>query len=237
MFINVSRNNGKQYLRLVNSIRVKNGEGFSMSHNKVIFNIGFLEKFDDGKPDYISRLRKSFKAGKPLIASLEPYCGKTAPLERYHFDFTEGEPACIGNPKLFSHMLIERIMEELGLMAFFSSYKNFTKIQYNVYSFVKLMVFGRILNPASKIATVRQNEDYYDSVLDDGHNPDNIYDTLDFVADNHGKIIRRMNTNLVKKSNRKRASRKRGRSRRCRALGDRFGGWEARNEAGCFDAG
>jgi transposase len=65
------------------------------------------------------------------------------------------------------------------------------------------MVFGRILNPASKLATLRQNDDYYDSILDKGHNPDNIYDTLDFVAENHGKIIRRMNTNLVKKGGRK----------------------------------
>jgi len=202
MFINVSKNNGKPYLRLVNSIRVKNDKGFSTSRNKIIFNIGFLGKFDDGKPDYVQRLRKSFKAGIPLIESLKPYCSKKPVLEQYRFNYTEGEPACIGSPKLFSHMLIERIMEELGLMAFFASYKNFTKIQYNVYSFIKLMVFGRLLNPASKLATVRQNDDYYDSVLDDGCNPDNIYDTLDFVADNHDKIIRRMNTNLVKKSKR-----------------------------------
>jgi transposase len=64
------------------------------------------------------------------------------------------------------------------------------------------MVFGRLLNPASKLATLRQNDDYYSSVLDSGHNPDNIYDTLGFVSDNHDKIIRRMNTNLIKKSNR-----------------------------------
>ena len=64
------------------------------------------------------------------------------------------------------------------------------------------MVFGRLLNPASKLATTRQNEDYHNPILDNTHNPDNIYDTLDFVAANHGKIIRRMNTNIVKKSNR-----------------------------------
>jgi transposase len=202
MFINVSRNNGKQYLRLVNSIRVKNKEGYSVSEKQVILNIGPLEKFDDGKPEYIQRLRKSFKTGKPLIEILKPYCSKQNVLERYRFEFTEGEPACIGNPKHFSYMLIERIMEELGLMAFFSSYKNFTKIEYNVYSFVKLMVFGRLLNPASKLATIKQNDDYYESVLDDGHNPDNIYDTLDFVANNHDKIIRRMNTNITKKAGR-----------------------------------
>ena len=202
MFIDVNRNNGKPYLRLVNAVRIENNDGYKVSRKVVVLNIGFLGKFDDGQPNYVERLRKSFRAGMPLIPSLEPYCSRQAPLEEYVFRYTEGDPACIGHPKIFSHMLIERILEELGLMAFFSSYKNFTKIQYNLYSFVKLIVFGRMLNPASKSATVRQNNDYYGSVLDAGHNPDNIFDTLDFVADNHGKIIRRMNTNLVKKAKR-----------------------------------
>ena len=202
MFIDVFKNNGKPYLRLVNSVKIKNSEGKKVSQKQAVLNIGPLDKFDDSKPDYIERLRKSFKAGQPLIDFIEPYCAKHAPLERYTFHYTQGDPACIGSPKLFSHVLIERILEELGLNFFFSSYKNFTKIQYNVYSFVKLMVFGRLLNPASKLATVKQNDDYYDSVLDDNYNPDNIYDTLDFVANNHDRIIRRMNTNLAKKSNR-----------------------------------
>ena len=202
MFIDVCTNNGKKYLRLVESSRVLNSEGQKVPKKTPILNIGALDKFDDGKPEYIERLRKSFRAGTPLISALEPHCTKRQPLEKYTLHYTEGDPACIGSPKIFSNMLIERILEELGLMAFFSSYKNFTKIQYNVYSFVKLMVFGRILNPASKSATVRQNDDYYSPVLDPGHNPDNIYDTLDFVFDNHGKIIRRMNTNIVKKGKR-----------------------------------
>ena len=202
MFIDVFNNNGKPYLRLMKTTRVENKKGVKVPKKSVVHYIGPLDKFDDGKPDYINRLRQSFKAGIPLIESLQPYCSRKAPLEEYNFHYIEGDPSCIGNPKIFSNMLIERILEELGLMAFFSSYKNYTKIKYNVYSFVKLMVFGRILNPASKSATVRQNNDYYSSVLDPGHNPDNIYDTLDFVYDNHGKIIRRMNTNLVKKGKR-----------------------------------
>jgi len=202
MHITLFKNNGTNYLRLVKSKRIQNDKGVKVARRDVVLNIGPLDKFDDGKPDYVERLRKSFKAGNPLIKTLEPYCEKTVPLEKYRFDFIEGEPLCIGNPKLFSHTLIERIMEELGLRDFFSSYKNFTKLQYNVYSFVKLMTFGRLLNPASKLATVKQNDDYYEPVLDNAHNPDNIYDTLDFIANNHDKIIRRMNTNITKKSGR-----------------------------------
>jgi len=199
MFIDVFKNNGKPYLRLVNSIKVKNAQGKKVSQKQAVLNIGPLDKYDDGKADYLGRLRKSFRAGQPLIDFIEPYCAKHVPTPQYTFHYTQGEPACIGNPKLFSHMLIERILEEFGLNFFFSSYKGFTKIQYDVYNFVKLMIFGRILNPTSKLATTKQNEDYYEPILNEGYNPDNIYDTLDFVADNHDKIIRRMNTNITKK--------------------------------------
>jgi len=202
MHIEVIKNNGIDYLRLAQSYRAKNNKGQKVARRTILFNIGPLGKFDDGQPHYVERLRKSFKAGTPLIEELTPYCAKETPREKYTFNFEEGDTLCFGTPKTFSHLLIERILEELGLMNFFSAYKGFTKIQYNVYSFFKLMIFGRILNPASKLATTRQNDDYYEPVLDKGYNPDNVYDTLDFIADNHDKIIRRMNTNIVKKSHR-----------------------------------
>jgi len=203
MHIDVVDNNGKPYLKLMKSVRVENEAGRKVSRKELVKSIGPLDRYDDGEPDYIGRLRKSFKASKPLIAALEPYCQRGLPIEEYTFQFREGDAACFGQAKLFSHMLLERVIEELGLQNFFSAYKGFTKIQYDVYGFAKLMVFGRILNPASKLATVRQNRDYYSPILDEGFNPDNIYDTLTFIADNHDKIIRRMNTNLVKKASRR----------------------------------
>ena len=201
MFIECFKNNGKDYLRLVKSHRVTNARGEKVSAKSVIYNIGPLSRFDDGQPDYLNRLKKSFKAGNPLIPELLPYCSHETPAEVYHFTINEGSPDCFGHPKLFSNLLLERMLEELGLNSFFSSYKGFRKIQYDVYGFAKLMIFGRLLNPASKKATVCQNEDYFEPILDE-FNPDNVYDTLDFIAENKDKIIRRMNTNLVKKANR-----------------------------------
>ena len=201
MFIEVVQNNGNKYLRLVQSSRVVNKSGYRVSQKKVILNIGPLTRFDDGQPDYVERLKKSFKAGNPLIPALLPYCDAQQSAEQYRFVINEGSPDCFGHPKLFCHVLLERILEELGLNALFSSYKGFTRLQYDVYGFAKLLIFGRLLNPASKCATIRQNEDYYTPILKD-YNPDNVYDTLDFIAANKDRIIRRMNTNLVKKANR-----------------------------------
>jgi transposase len=201
MFVETVKNSGKDYLRLAKSVRVRNKNGYKVSQKEVILNIGPLSRFDDGLPDYVGRLKKSFKAGNPLIPALLPYCDEEKPAETYRFSFSEGSPDCFGHPKLFSHLLLEKILEELGLNTFFSSYKGFTKIEYDVYGFAKLLIFGRLLKPASKCATVRQNEDYYEPILDD-FNPDNVYDTLDFMASNKEKIIKRMNTNLVKKAHR-----------------------------------
>ena len=201
MFVEVVQNNGNKYIRLVQSVRVTNKSGYKVSQKKVIKNIGPLDRFDDGQPDYVERLKKSFKAGDPLIPDLLPFCTENCHTETYRFSIRGGSPDCFGHPKLFSHLLLERILEELGLNTFFSSYKGFTKLEYDVYGFAKLLIFGRILNPASKCATVRQNGDYYEPVLND-FNPDNVYDTLSFLADNKDKIIRRINTNLVKKAGR-----------------------------------
>ena len=202
MYVESFKNNGIPYLRLVRSDRVTNKKGIKTATKTVVLNIGPLSRYDDGQPNYVERLKKSFKAGNPLIPVLLPYCEKEQPAEIYPTQMTEGSLACFGHPRLFSHILLERILEELGLNTFFSSYKGFTKLQYDVYGFTKLLTFGRLLNPASKAATVRQNNDYYEPILSAGFNPDNVYDTLTFIYENKDKIIRRINTNLVKKAHR-----------------------------------
>lgn len=202
MFIECVKNNGIPYLRLVEGVRVTNKNGDRTSQKKLILSIGPLSRFDDGQPDYVDRLKKSFKAGNPLIPELLPYCSEQRPAEKYQFSFTEGSPDCFGHPKIFSHILLEKILEELGINTLFASYKGFTKLKYDVYGFAKLLLFGRLLNPSSKSATIKQNNTYFEPILDDDFNPDNVYDTLSFIADNKDKIIRRLNTNLVKKANR-----------------------------------
>ena len=202
MYVEMTKNNGTDYLRLVRNDRILNSKGIKTSTKKVVYNIGPLSRFDDGQPDYVERLKKSFKAGCPLIPALLPFCEKETPAETYLFSIKEGSTDCFGHPRLFSHLLLEKILEELGLNTFFSSYKGFTKLEYDVYGFAKLLIFGRLLNPASKSATVRQNSNYYEPILDKGFNPDNVYDTLDCIAATKDKIIRRINTNLVKKAGR-----------------------------------
>ena len=85
MFIDVSKNNGKDYLRLIKSKRVINDKGVKVPRNTVVLNIGSLEKFDDGQPDYLGRLRKSFRAGQPLTLHVPRYLFGGSPSSGFLF--------------------------------------------------------------------------------------------------------------------------------------------------------
>ena len=63
MHIDVSDNNGKPYLRLVKSVRIENAAGKKVSRKEHILSIGPVDRFDDGKPDYIACYLR-IKAGK-----------------------------------------------------------------------------------------------------------------------------------------------------------------------------
>ena len=202
MFIEKFKNNGTEYLRLVESFRGENSKGLKVAKKKIIYNIGPLSKYDDHKGDYFNRLKESFKCGTPLIESLNEYCINKKNLEEYNLKYIEGDPYLIGQPKLYSHMLIEQIMNELGLINLFAHYKAQYKIEYDLTGFIRLLVYGRILNPASKIATVNQNNDYYKKIIDKPYEY-NIYDALDFVYKYRKTIFNTINKNIVEKLNRK----------------------------------
>lgn len=196
MYIEKTKNNGIDYLRLVKSQRVINSKGIKTATKSVVYNIGPLSRFDDGAPDYVNRLKQSFKNGKPLIPELQRFCSDPLPKEHYDIHFEEGDPDCIGHPKLFSQILIERILEETGMTYYFQHHKNYTKAQFDLLGFFRLLVYGRILNPASKIATVRQNDDYYSPILDQPYEY-NVYDTLDFMYEFKESIIRKLNKSIT----------------------------------------
>jgi transposase len=68
--------------------------------------------------------------------------------------------------------------------------------------FFRLLTYDRVLSPASKFSTVKQNDDYYEKIVKEVY-PYNIYDTLSFIYDYKKQIINRINTNLINKANRK----------------------------------
>ena len=182
----------RPYLRLVESRRRLTRNGKPISGKRLVLSLGPLAQYDDGKPDYLSRLRQSFREGKPLIDALKPYVGD-APKEEWLVRFRAGDPKCKGVPKRLAACILDPVFSALGLDQFFASVKHASKIQYDLQGIVRLLVYGRILEPASKCATMGQNEKYFAKLVSSG-NPDNVYDALTVIDENAEKLFRRINT-------------------------------------------
>ena len=98
-------------------------------------------------------------------------------------------------PKRLAAGILDPVFSALGLGQLLASVKHASKIRYDLQGIVRLLVYGRILEPASKCATMDQNEKYYERLVA-SENPDNVYDALTVLDENAEKILRRMNTRI-----------------------------------------
>ena len=192
MHIEKYRSNGIDYLRLVEGKRMRNKDGIPIVGKRVVASLGAYARHDDGRPDYLARLRQSFRNGRPLIDALKPYVGD-APKEEWVVRFKAGDPKCKGEPKRLAACILDPVFSALGLDQFLASVKHASKIRYDLQGIVRLLVYGRILEPASKCATMDQNGKYFEPLVGSS-NPDNVYDALTVIDENAEKIFRRMNT-------------------------------------------
>ena len=195
MYLDLYSKDGHRYIRISESVRVEKN-GTRVTRKKVIKNIGPVSRYDDGKPNFEQRLRDSFKACNPIIPELLPFIPKEIPKEIYHLSIHADTDECVGEPKLFASCIFDKILDELGIRSFVGTFKNYDKINYDVLGFLKLAIYGRILNPASKFATVNQNDDYYSPILTGDFYEYNIYDMLDFVSKHKSGIFNRIDLNM-----------------------------------------
>ena len=185
-------NHGIAYLRLTASLGLKKVGGRVVQRRKVVLSLGPMSRHDDGKPDYLRRLRESYRAGRPLIKELEPYVDGAA-KGRVTVTFNAGDPTCLGKPRRMAATILDPVFNALGLDELFASVKFSSKIGYDLTGIVRLLTYGRLLDSASKSATMSQNGRYYRPLVS-STNDDNVYDALDVIQRNAKQIVRRMNT-------------------------------------------
>ena len=143
MTIELFKNHGIPYLRLIESRGVeKRGGGKSVQRRKCVLSIGPLSRHDDGKPDYLARLRQSFRDGRPLIKALEPYSGAGSG-KSVTLTFKDGDAANLGDPKRMAAVILDPVFKALGLDELFASVKFASKLKYDLQGVVRLLEIGR----------------------------------------------------------------------------------------------
>ncbi|MCQ2392532.1 MAG: hypothetical protein MJ240_14045, partial [Kiritimatiellae bacterium] len=196
MNIECFKNHNTPYLRLVSSLGLKKVGGRVVHRRKNVLNLGPLSRYDDGKPDYLRRLRESYRAGNPIIKELLPYVDGAA-KGRVTIEFEEGDVKCLGEPRRMAATILDPIFNALGLDELLASVKFSSKIGYDLTGIVRLLTYGRLLDPASKSATMGQNGKYYRPLVSSA-NDDNVYDALDVIQKHAKQIVRRMNTCIAR---------------------------------------
>ena len=185
------KNNGKPYLRLAESRYVKD---IGKQKKFVLKNLGPLSKFDDGKPDFLKRLREKFKNGEIDFDGITYY--SNLPTKR---TFEIDNEMNYIELKNIGFLFLQSVYNSLGITEFLNRLKSDSKIEYDLNGLTKLMVFERILDPQSKKKTFENKDKFLFQVVD-SDDINQIYRALDVLSKNSKKIQNRMNTKIKNSS-------------------------------------
>ena len=195
LFIECFNNNGRDYLRVVQAYAYKDGD-VSKRRRRVVRNVGPLSRFDDGQPEYLARLRQSFKDGAPIIPSLSDLVQDIAPNKRISITFNPDNAAdCFFSPKNLGYMILDALYDALGIYDVCNSYKSRRGLNFDLNGTAKLLIFGRALFPDSKYATF-ENRDRFVFPVTKSESVNDVYYTLDALNEKAETIQKRMNLKI-----------------------------------------
>jgi hypothetical protein len=173
-----------------------NENGIRKRRNRTIRNLGPLSRFDDGKPEYLQRLRQSFREGTPIISGLDDLVAEGTSSSRITsvFDRNDDDSA-FSNPKNIGYFLLDSLYDKLGVYDVLNLHKSRSKIAYDLNGLAKLLVFGRVLKPGSKYSTWQDRGNYLFDVTS-SENLMEMYRALDVLDQKAESIQKRMNLKI-----------------------------------------
>lgn len=198
MHIECFKLNGVDYLRLAESYSVQEN-GITKQKKRIVFNIGPLKRFDDGAPEYLARLRVSFKNANPLIPSLATYINAASPIQdivNIPFDRNSPQDIC-DDPKNIGAFLLEALYDQLGISEVLTLHRSRADLKYDLNGLTKMLTIGRALHPESKIRTF-DNRDSFLVPVTDSEDWHEVFYCLDELAKKEEAVQKRMNSSIDK---------------------------------------
>lgn len=195
VYINCSKSGNKRYVQVVEATYVKRLDGSSTIKRKVLKNLGALDKIDDGKPDFLKRLREQFKRGELTLDGLEEIQKKKSENAAIVLD----KKFAYLDPKNLGYFFINSVFDQLGIAEILTLEKSRSKIEYDLLGLTRLLVYGRILEPDSKQSTFKQRDKYIFPVTSCDTEKE-VYRTLDVLYKCSDKIQNRMNLRISQSS-------------------------------------
>lgn len=141
------------------------------SRQKTIESIGFLDKLEKIYEDPISHFQKRVE----LLNQQKKE--KQAPI---NFAFYDSDRLCIGDNlrKNFGYAAFSKIYHELKFDTFFNNRQRHTKESYDANTIMKMLVYSRLLAPASKKASYDNRDQFFEKT---DYSLDDVYRCLTFL--------------------------------------------------------
>lgn len=159
------------------------------SRQKTIESIGFLDELQKIYEDPIAHFQKR------VDQLNEEKRAKQAPI---NFTFYDSDRLCVGDSlrKNFGYAALSKIYHELEIDKFLIHRQRYTKEKYDANTIMKMLVYSRILAPASKKASFINREWFFEK---SNYSLDDVYRCLDFF-DKHKENLQVWMNDRIKKT-------------------------------------
>lgn len=160
MYLQIGNNKGRKYLSIVQGYR---DPVTKKVRHKTVKSLGYLDELTKHYPDPVAYFRRVVKEmNKKAALEMQPVTISLDPKEALTADQT--------NRKNIGYAALCKLYYELGLDIFFYNNSRSFKSEFNTNNIMKLLVFSRILAPASKKKTYQEKDHYFENTkfsLDD----------------------------------------------------------------------
>lgn len=163
------RPNGRIFLSITDSYYDKQKK---TSRSKTIESLGYLDDLEKQYPDPIAHFSKRVEELRKEKQN------KQAPV---NFSFYDSDHLCINDDfrKNFGYTAFSKIYHELGIHTFLNHRQRHSKEEYNANTIMKMLVFSRLLAPASKKSSFEHREYFFEKT---NYSLDDVYRCLSFLT-------------------------------------------------------
>ncbi len=177
---------GRIYLSIADSYYDKQRK---MSRSKTIESLGYLDELEKQYDDpvaYFTKRVEQLKAEKKA---------RQAPIS---FTFYDSDRLCAGDDfrKNFGYAALSRIYHELGIHTFLINRQRHSKEQYDANTIMKMLVYSRLLFPASKKSSYENRRRFFEKA---DYSLDSVYRCLTFL-DRHKENLQIWLNDRIKKN-------------------------------------
>ena len=159
------------------------------SRQKTVESIGWLDELEKQYEDPIAHFTKR-------VSELnEEKKKKQAPI---HFTFYDSDRLCLGDDlrKNFGYAALSRIYHELGIHTFLTNRQRHSNEQYDANAIMKMLVYSRLLFPASKKSSYDGRERFFER---SDYSLNDVYRCLSFL-DKHRETLQIWMNDRIKKN-------------------------------------